>query len=471
MTSVSHASSSIDAPDLSSARQTPWSEEAEQAVLGAMLIDQDAALKAAQLLSDTAFYRDGHRRMFRAMLVLLEKGDVVDPLMLRDTLQRRGDFEAAGGMDYLAELLDVVPTAANVEYHCRIVRDRALRRRLIEAGTKIVQTAYEGPEEVDALLDGAEQRIFDVSFQRSSQEAVRLKSLVWDTMERIEARHHGEESIHGVLTGFTDLDKLTNGFQQSDLIIVAARPSMGKSSFCLNIATHAAVEEKTPVAVFSLEMAKEQLVERMLASESLVDLHRFRQGKLLEEDFSKLSYAVGILGQAPIWIDDTPGIGLLEIRSKARRLKAEHNIGLFVIDYLQLIQAPRESSENRQAEISFISRSLKALARELRTPVVALSQLSRAPEQRGGDRRPMLSDLRDSGAIEQDADLVMFIYRAEMYKSVMEKDSDLREGTAELNLAKHRNGPTGTITLAFRKECTRFADYTDREADGFDVPE
>jgi replicative DNA helicase len=469
MTSVSHASSLTAATDLHGARQTPWSEQAEQAVLGAMLIDQDAALKAAQLLSDTAFYRDAHRRIFRAMLVLLEKGDIIDPLLLRDALQRRGDLEAAGGTEYIAELLDVVPTAANVEYHCRIVRDRALRRRLIEAGTAIVQTAYEGPEEVDALLDGAEQKIFEISFQRNTQEAVRLKTLVWDTMERIEARHHGEESVHGVYSGFKDLDKLTNGFQPSDLIIVAARPSMGKSSFCLNIATHAAVEAKVPVALFSLEMAKEQLVERMLASESLVDLHRFRQGKLLEEDFSKLSYAVGILGQAPIWIDDTPGINLLEIRSKARRLKAEHNIGMFIIDYLQLIQAPRES-ENRQAEISFISRSLKALARELKTPVVALSQLSRAPEQRGGDRRPMLSDLRDSGAIEQDADLVMFIYRAEMYRSVMEKDADMHEGTAEVNLAKHRNGPTGTITLAFRKECTRFADYTERDPDGFDGP-
>jgi replicative DNA helicase len=468
MTSVSHASSSTSIADLQGARQTPWSEEAEQAVLGAMLIDQDAALKAAQLLSDTAFYRDGHRRIFRAMLVLLEKGDVIDPLMIRDALQRRGDLEAAGGMEYVAELLDVVPTAAHVEYHCRIVLDRAGRRRLIEAGTAIVQTAYEGPQEVDALLDDAEQRVFDVSFQRSTQEAVRLKSLVWDTMERIEARHHGEESVHGVYSGFQDLDKLTNGFQPSDLIIVAARPSMGKSSLCLNVATHAAVEEKVPVAFFSLEMAKEQLVERMLASESLVDLQRFRQGKLLEEDFSKLSYAVGILGQAPIWIDDTPGLGLLELRSKARRLKAEHGIGLIVVDYLQLINAPREG-ENRQAEISFISRSLKALARELRTPVIALSQLSRAPEQRGGDRRPMLSDLRDSGAIEQDADLVMFIYRAEMYKSVLEKDAEAREGTAELNLAKHRNGPTGTITLAFRKECTRFADYTERDTDEFDV--
>ena len=469
MTSESHASSSSGTTDLHGSRQTPWSEEAEQAVLGAMLIDQDAALTAAQLVGDTAFYRDAHRRIFRAMLVLLEKGDVIDPLLLRDALQRRGDLEAAGGTEYIAELLDMVPTAANVEYHCRIVRDRALRRRLIDAGTAIVQTAYEGPDEVDALLDGAEQKIFEVSFQRSTQEAVRLKTLVWDTMERIEARHHGEESVHGVYSGFKDLDKLTNGFQPSDLIIVAARPSMGKSSFCLNIATHAAVEEKIPVAVFSLEMAKEQLVERMLASESLVDLHRFRQGKLLEEDFSKLSYAVGILGQAPIWIDDTPGINLLEIRSKARRLKAEHDIGMFIIDYLQLIQAPR-ATENRQAEISFISRSLKGLARELKTPVVALSQLSRAPEQRGGDRRPMLSDLRDSGAIEQDADLVLFIYRAEMYRSVMEKDADMREGTAEVNLAKHRNGPTGTITLAFRKECTRFADYTERDPDGFDAP-
>jgi replicative DNA helicase len=433
-----------------------------------MLIDQDAALKAAQLLSDTAFYRDAHRRLFRAMLLILEKGDVIDPLVLRDGLERRGDLEAAGGVEYIAELLDVVPTAANVEYHTRIVKDRALRRRLIEAGTAIVQNAYEGPDEIDALLDTAEQRVFEVSFQRTTQEFVRLKSLVWDTMERIEARHQGEEAVHGVRSGFKDLDRLTNGLQPSDLIIVAARPSMGKSAFCLNLATHAAIEEKVPVAVFSLEMARDQLVERMLASESLVDLHRFRSGKLLEEDFSKLSYAVGILGQAPIWIDDTPALNLLELRSKARRLKAEHGIGLFVIDYLQLINAPRES-ENRQAEISFISRSLKALARELRTPVVALSQLSRAPEQRGGDRRPMLSDLRDSGAIEQDADLVMFIYRAEMYKSVLERDQDAREGTAEVILAKHRNGPTGTITLAFRKECTRFGDYSEREPEGFDA--
>jgi replicative DNA helicase len=403
------------------------------------------------------------------MLILLEKGDVIDPLVLRDVLQRRGDLEASGGVEYIAELLDVVPTSANVEYHCRIVKDRALRRRLIEAGTAIVQNAYEGPDEVDALLDTAEQRIFEVSFQRETQEFTRLKSLVWDTMERIEARHHGEESVHGVQSGFTDLDALTNGFQPSDLIIVAARPSMGKSAFCLNIATHAAVEANVPVAVFSLEMAKDQLVERMLASESLVDLHRFRQGKLLEEDFSKLSRAVGILGQAPIWIDDTPGLNLLELRSKARRLKAEHGIGMFIIDYLQLINAPRES-ENRQAEISFISRSLKSLARELRTPVVALSQLSRAPEQRGGDRRPMLSDLRDSGAIEQDADLVIFIYRAEMYKSVLEKDEHAREGTAEVILSKHRNGPTGTVTLAFRKDCTRFADFTERDTEGFDVP-
>jgi len=469
MTSVSHASSSHGTPDPLATRQTPWSEEAEQAVLGAMLLDQDAALKAAQLLADTAFHRDSHRRIFRSMLILLEKGDIIDPLMLRDVLQRRGDLEASGGMEFIAELLDVVPTSANVEYHCRIVKDRALRRRLIEAGTAIVQTAYEGPDEVGTLLDTAEQRIFEISFQRESQEFTRLKSLVWDTMERIEARHHGEESVHGVQSGFTDLDALTNGFQPSDLIIVAARPSMGKSAFCLNIATHAAVEANVPVAVFSLEMAKDQLVERMLASESLVDLHRFRQGKLLEEDFSKLSRAVGILGQAPVWIDDTPGLNLLELRSKARRLKAEHGIGMFIIDYLQLINAPRES-ENRQAEISFISRSLKALARELRTPVVALSQLSRAPEQRGGDRRPMLSDLRDSGAIEQDADLVIFIYRAEMYKSVLEKDEHAREGMAEVILSKHRNGPTGTINLAFRKDCTRFADYTERETEGFDVP-
>jgi replicative DNA helicase len=315
-------------------------------------------------------------------------------------------------------------------------------------------------------LDEAEQRVFEVSNARGTQEVVRIKELMWHAMERIEARDRGDESVRGVPSGFTDLDGKTNGFQKSDLIIVAARPSMGKTSFCLNLAANAALEHKVPVAIFSLEMSKDQLVERLLAAEAFVDLHRLRSGGLRPDDYPKLSRAAGLLGTAPIWIDDTPALTLLELRSKARRLKAEHDVGMFVVDYLQLIRGTTRT-ENRQEEISYISRSLKALARELHTPVVSLSQLSRAPEQRGGDRRPVLSDLRDSGAIEQDADLVIFIYRPEMYASVLERD-DSQEGVAEIILAKHRNGPTGTIKLTFLKQHTRFENFSDRAPEGGD---
>jgi replicative DNA helicase len=427
-----------------------------------MLLDSDAGLKAVEMLEDIAFYRDGHRRIFRAMTALLERGDVVDPVLLRNELERRGDLEPAGGTDYIAELVDAVPTAANVEYHCRIVREKSLIRRLIDVGTTIVQDAYEGRDDVGTLLDQAEQQVFEVSFQRGSQEVVRIKELMWQAMERIEARHKGDDSVRGVPSGFADLDEMTNGFQGSDLIIVAARPSMGKTSFCLNAAANAALEANVPTAIFSLEMSRDQLVERLLAAESFVDLHRLRSGRLRDDDYPKMSRAAGLLGTAPLWIDDTPALTLLEVRSKARRMKAEHDIGLIIIDYLQLLRGAGRH-DSRQEEISFISRSLKALAREIKTPVVALSQLSRAPEQRGGDRRPMLSDLRDSGAIEQDADLVLFIYRAEMYQSVMERSDTAEEGLAELILAKHRNGPTGTIKLAFHKEYTRFDNYTSRE--------
>ena len=469
MTSVSHASSSTTGAEPGRSRETPWSEEAEQAVLGAMLLDADATLKAVELLGDDAFYRDAHRRIFRTMAKVVERGDVVDPVVLREELMRTGDLEAAGGTDYIAELLDVVPTAANVEYHCRIVRDKALRRRLIQAGTEIVQAAYEGPQDVDALLDGAEQRVFEVSTHRGTQEVVRIKELMWRTMERIEARHRGDESVRGIPSGFADLDAKTNGFQRSDLIIVAARPSMGKTAFCLNVATNAALEHNVPTAIFSLEMSRDQLVERLLASESFVDLSRLRSGNLRDDDYPKMSRAAGLLGTAPIWVDDSPTLSLLELRSKARRLKVEHDVQLIIVDYLQLLRGPSRT-ESRQEEISFISRSLKALARELETPLVALSQLSRAPEQRGGDRRPMLSDLRDSGAIEQDADLVMFIYRPEMYPSLMEKDGARQEGMTELILAKHRNGPTGTMKLSFHKQYTRFESFSEREPEGAHGP-
>jgi replicative DNA helicase len=461
MTSVSPAVSSTDREY--AGRQAPWSNEAEQAVLAAMLLDQDAALKAAELLDDTMFYREGHRLLFRAMMALTERGDVIDPVTLRDELEKRGDVERAGGMEYLGSLIDVVPTAANVEYHARIVRDKALLRRLIEAATSIVQEAYEGRGLPSEVLDSAEHRIFQVAQLRRNEEFTRLKELIWPTMERIEQLQSGHGAVTGVASGFLDLDRLTAGFQRADLVIVAARPSMGKTAFILNVVQHAAIERNVGVGVFSLEMSKDQLVQRLLCSEGLVDAQRLRRGQLRDDDYPKLARAAGLLGTAPIWIDDSAALTPLAMRSKARRLKAEHNISMLVVDYLQLMQGPTDA-ESRQQEISYISRALKALAKELDIPVVALSQLSRAPDQRSGDHRPQLSDLRESGAIEQDADVVIFIYRQEMYDGPTDKEGNSIEGVAELIVGKQRNGPTGIVPLYFKKEYTRFDNRTTREA-------
>jgi replicative DNA helicase len=444
-------------------RKAPWSNDAEQAVLAAMLLDQDAALKAAELLDDSMFYKEAHRILFRAMAGLTEKGDVIDPVTLREELVRRGDLDRIGGMEYIAALLDVVPTAANVESHTRIVRDQAVLRRLVEAATEIIQDVYERKGESSEVLDNAEHRIFQVAQFRRSEDFSRLKELIWPTMERIEQMQGRAGAVTGVPTGFLDLDEKTAGFQRADLVIIAARPSMGKTAFALNVVQHAAIERQIGVAVFSLEMSKEALVQRLLCSEGLVDAQRLRRGALRDDDYPKLARAAGLLGTAPIWIDDSAALTPLQMRSKARRLKAEHDIGMVVVDYLQLMQGPSES-ENRQQEISYISRSLKALAKELDVPVVALSQLSRAPEQRGGEhRRPQLSDLRESGAIEQDADLVCFIYRPEMYDKE-DKDGNSLEGLAELIIGKQRNGPTGIVDLYFKKEYTRFDNRTSRDA-------
>jgi replicative DNA helicase len=461
MTSVSPAVSSTEREY--AGRQAPWSNEAEQAVLGAMLLDQDAALKAAEVLDDTMFYREGHRLLFRAMTALTERGDVVDPVTLRDELVKRGDLDRVGGMEYIGSLVDVVPTAANIEYHGRIVRDKALLRRLIEAATAIVQEAYEGRGMPSDVLDNAEHRIFQVAQLRRTEEFIRLKELIWPTMERIELLQSGAGAVTGVPSGFVDLDRLTAGFQRADLIIVAARPSMGKTALILNVIQHAAIEHNIGVGIFSLEMSKDQLVQRLLCSEGLVDAQRLRRGQLRDDDYPKLARAAGLLGTAPIWIDDSAAITPLAMRSKARRLKADHNIGMIVVDYLQLMQGPSDA-ESRQQEISQISRSLKALAKELDIPVVALSQLSRAPDQRAGDHKPQLSDLRESGAIEQDADVVMFIFREEMYDGSTDKDGNNIEGLAELIVGKQRNGPTGTVPLYFKKEYTRFDNRTHREA-------
>ncbi|MGH7627827.1 MAG: replicative DNA helicase [Gemmatimonadales bacterium] len=456
MTSVSRDSySTAEAP---AGRSAPWSPEAEQAVLGAMLLEQDAALRAVELVDDTVFYREEHRRLFRALRALTDRRVVIDHVTLRDELDRRGELGVVGGAEYLAELVDAAPTAANLEFHCRILRDKSILRRLIETSTAIITEAYEGRAHATDLLDTAESRIFQISRQRRDQSFTRIKEMLWPTMERIETLQRSGKAITGVPSGFEKLDELTSGLQPSELVIVAARPSMGKTAFCLNIAAHASIDAGTGVAIFSLEMSKEALVQRMLTAEARVDSQRVRRAQLRDSDFSMLARAAGVLQTSRIWIDDTPAITLLEMRSKARRLKAENDIGLIVVDYLQLMRSP-EYSENRVQEISDISRSLKGLARELEVPVVALSQLSRASEQRGGERKPILSDLRDSGAIEQDADLVIFIHRPEYY----DREDESKRGIAEIMLSKNRNGPTGDIDLYFHREFTRFDNLTARE--------
>ncbi|MEO7966082.1 MAG: replicative DNA helicase [Gemmatimonadaceae bacterium] len=452
-------------------RRPPYSEDAEQAVVSAMMMDRNAIVRAVEFVDDTMFYREAHRRIFKAILSINERGAVVDVLTLADELSLRGELEASGGKDYLSLLVDAVPTSANVEYHAKIVREKALIRRLIETSTEIITEAYDGRTLSHDLLDRAEQKIFQINQSRRTEGFSRIKELLWTAMERIEELSRRGESITGVPSGFDELDKLTLGFQPSELVIIAARPSMGKTAFVLNLAQNAAYLGKTPVAVFSLEMAKEQLVTRMLAAEGWVDAQKLRSGKLSDDDFRNLAKASGILGTLPIWIDDTPGLSALEIRSRCRRLKAENNIGLIIIDYLQLINGPADS-ENRQQEISYISRSLKILSRELLVPVICLSQLSRAPEQRTGEnKRPQLSDLRESGAIEQDADVVIFLYRPEYYEGSHDERGEPRrladgtplDGLAEVIIGKQRNGPTDTVRLFFHKKFTRFDNFSQRK--------
>src|SRR6476660_1634947 len=374
------------ARDPYSERRPPYSEDAEQAVISAMLIDQEAVLRAIEHVDDTMFYAERHRRIFRSMVLITERGGVVDPLTLSEELSRRGELDASGGKEYIGFLVDAVPTAANIEYHAQIVREKAILRRLIEVSTTIVAEAFEGKVTARELLDDAESRIFQVSQEQTKDGFTRVKELIWPTMERIEALQGKGSTVTGVATGFKDLDEMTSGFQPADLIIVAARPSMGKTAFTLNIAQHAAIEHNTPIAFFSLEMSKESLVQRMLTSEARVDAQRLRKGLLRDDDFPRLARAAGILSSAPVWIDDTPAITLLEMRSKARRLKADNGVGMIIIDYLQLMQGP-SNAESRQQEVSQISRGLKALAKELSVPVIALSQLSRAPEQRTGEHK------------------------------------------------------------------------------------
>ncbi len=441
-----------------SGRRPPWSEEAEISVLSAMLIDGDAVARAIESIDETVFYKEANRRIFRAMYRLYQRGEVVDAVTLSDDLKSASELEGAGGMAYLARLVDAVPTAANIEYHTQILRDKAVLRRLIESATDIIQDAYDAPAgEVDDALDKAESRIFQIAQASKRQGFVWIKEILWPTFEKIEALQENPGAVTGVASGFHDLDNMTAGFQPGELIVVAGRPSMGKTALALNFAQHAAIDGEIPVAVFSLEMSKEALVQRMLCAEGRVDSGRLRRGRLQDDEYTRLATAAGHLNTAPIWIDDTPAINPIELRAKARRLAADIDLGMIVIDYMQLMSGPR-NVENRQQEISAISRSLKAIAKELNVPVLALSQLSRQPEQRT-DKRPLLADLRESGAIEQDADIVMFVYREEAYRKASDKfdeNGESIEGKTELIIGKQRNGPTGTINLYFHKSYTLF---------------
>jgi replicative DNA helicase len=430
-------------------RHSPQNISAEQATLGSIILDKDSILSCIEILKSEDFYRNAHQTIYQCALDLFEKNQAVDLVTLTEELNKRKQLEEVGGASYLTTLMSSVPTAANVVYYAKIVEQKAILRKLINHATQIVTMGYEEQEDARVLLDKAENLIFDVSQQKVEHSFSPIKDLLTESFEKIEDLYHSDNFITGVPTGFIELDEITTGFQPSELVIIAGRPSMGKTAFCLNIAQNAAMQHKIPVAIFSLEMSKSQIVQRMLCSEARIDTHALRRGRMPEEDWPKLSMAAGRLSAAPIFIDDTAGISPLEIKAKARRLKARYNLGLILIDYLQLIQTGLKI-ENRQQEISQISRSLKGLARELNVPVITVSQLSRAVEQRSV-QRPRLSDLRESGAIEQDADVVAFLYREEYYKPKSNK-----KGIAEVIVSKQRNGPTGTLELAFLKEYTRF---------------
>jgi replicative DNA helicase len=430
-------------------RALPHNAEAEKTVLGAVLVDNSAFNAAAEILSRDDFHKEAHRRLFDGMAALSERSQPIDLVTLKDELLRASALESVGGAAYLASLVDGLPRIANVEPWCRIIKEKSVLRSLIHAGNRIVHSCYEAEEDASVLLDRAEKSIFDIAEHRIRQGFVGVKDVVKDSFRTIEQLAESRELVTGLPTGFVDLDYYTSGLQKGDLIIIASRPSMGKTALCLNVAQHVARATGHPVGVFSLEMSKEQLVLRLLCSEARVDAHRLRTGQLQEKDWTRLAKAYAELLQTNVFIDDSAMLTPLEIRAKCRRLMAEQGLGLVVVDYLQLVTGAGRT-ENRQQEISSISRSLKGLAKELSVPVVALSQLSRAPEART-EKRPQLADLRESGAIEQDADVVMFIYREEMYKETEEN-----RGLAEIIIGKQRNGPVGTVKLAFLKQYTRF---------------
>jgi replicative DNA helicase len=435
--------------DLLAQRVPPQSLEAEVSVLGGILLENEALNRVLEVIREGDFYRESHRKIFSAILDLYERNEPADLITLSEVLKKRGSFEEVGGIEYLNSLVNSVPTAANISYYAKIIKEKSILRKLINRATEIVSQGYGDAGDVDEFLDRAEHSIFEISEDRVRPSFHPIKDIIKSSFKTIEKLYEKRQLITGVATGFSRLDELTSGLQPSELIIVAGRPSMGKTAFALNIAQHAAIEARVPAAIFSLEMAKEQLALRMLCSEAKVDAHRLRGGFLSESDWPKLTRAAGNLSEAPIFIDDTPGLTALEMRAKSRRLKAERNLGLIIVDYLQLMRG-KANSDTREQEISDISRSLKALAKELTVPVIALSQLNRRVEERG-DRRPQLADLRESGAIEQDADVIIFLYREEVYSK-----SDENKGRAEIIIGKQRNGPTDKFELAFLDKYTCF---------------
>lgn len=446
--------------EFSSHKIPPQNLEAEQSILGGILIENNAINRVTEILDADDFYRDAHRKIFNALINLSERDEPADLITLTNELRKANQLDAIGGASYLASLIDSVPTAANIEYYAKIVKEKAILRKLIETSTEIITQSYEERGDVEGFLDEAERAIFQISEKRIRPSFYPIREIVKESFRTIERLFQKKELVTGVPSGFKDLDRMTAGFQPSDLIIVAGRPSMGKTAFCLNIAQYAAIENKVPVAIFSLEMSKEQLVIRMLCSEALVEGSRLRTGFLNESDWPKLTIAAGNLSEAPIFIDDTAALSVLELRAKARRLKSDHGLGLVLVDYLQLMKG-RTKAESRQQEISEISRSLKALAKELNVPVIAVSQLSRKTEERTGNR-PQLSDLRESGAIEQDADLILFIYRDEVYNR---SEDNPNRGKAEIIIGKQRNGPIGKVELAFLDKYTTFKDLYKGDAE------
>ncbi|RJG23727.1 replicative DNA helicase [Paenibacillus thiaminolyticus] len=439
--------------DLFVDRIPPQNLEAEQAVLGAILLQSEALITAMERIQPEDFYDPAHQMIYEAMIELGEENQPVDLITLTAKLQAKQQLEDVGRISYLTKLANAVPTAANVDYYAQIIEEKSMMRRLIRTATQIVSEGYSGGEDVSGLLSDAERRILEISNRRSSSGFIAIKDVLMDVYERVEFLSEHQGGTTGIPSGFPDLDKMTSGFQRSDLIIVAARPSVGKTAFALNIAQNVGVRAKETVAIFSLEMSASQLVQRMICAESNVDAGRLRTGQLEDDDWEKLTMSIAALSEAEVYIDDTPGVTVADIRAKCRRLKKERGLGMILIDYLQLIHGRGKPGENRQQEVSEISRTLKQIARELEVPVIALSQLSRGVEQRQ-DKRPMMSDLRESGSIEQDADIVAFLYRDDYYNQDTEKKNII-----EIIIAKQRNGPVGTVELVFLKNFNKFVSY------------